>query len=80
MKRILYNSLIEWKNFDAFKLFALDVGLLGAMANAPASLMLTSNDVFKEFKGAFSENYVLEQLITCGDLSIDYFSKEYSAL
>ena len=47
-----------YEDFNAFKLFALDVGLLGAMANAPASLMLTSNDVFKEFKGAFSENYV----------------------
>ena len=82
----VYNSkkpavpLKFYEDFDAFKLFALDVGLLGAMANAPASLMLTSNDVFKEFKGAFSENYVLEQLITCGDLSIDYFSKENSKL
>lgn len=69
-----------YEDFDAFKLFALDVGLLGAMANAPASLMLTSNDVFKEFKGAFSENYVLEQLVTCDDLSICYFSKDNSKL
>ena len=61
-------------------MFALDVGLLGAMANAPASLMLTSNDVFKEFKGAFSENYVLEQLVTYENLSIDYFNKENSKL
>ena len=76
MKRKLYNSLINW----AFKLFALDVGLLGAMANAPASLMLTSNDVFKEFKGAFSENYVLEQFVTCDNLSICYYSKENSKL
>ena len=73
----VYNSkkpavpLKFYEDFDAFKLFALDVGLLGAMANAPASLMLTSNDVFKEFKGAFSENYVLE---------LDYFSKENSKL
>ena len=69
-----------YEDFNAFKLFALDVGLLGAMANAPASLMLTSNDVFKEFKGAFSENYVLEQLVTCDYLSINYFSKENSQL
>ena len=69
-----------YEDFDAFKLFGLDVGLLGAMANAPASLMLTSNDVFKEFKGAFSENYVLEQLVTCDNLSICYFSKENSKL
>ena len=36
--------------------------------------------MFKEFKGAFSENYVLEQLVTCDNLSIDYFSKENSKL
>lgn len=67
-----------YEDFDAFKLFSLDVGLLGAMANAPASLMLTSNDVFKEFKGAFSENYVLEQLVAFDNLSICYFSKDNS--
>ncbi len=69
-----------YEDFNAFKLFSIDVGLLGAMANAPAGLMLTSNDVFKEFKGAFSENYVLEQLVTCEDLSICYFSKDNSKL
>jgi predicted AAA+ superfamily ATPase len=67
-----------YEDFNAFKLYTLDVGLLGAMANAPASLMLTSNDVFKEFKGAFSENYVFEQLRIFDDLSIYYFSKENS--
>ena len=67
-----------YEDFNAFKLFTLDIGLLGAMANAPAGLMLTSNDVFKEFKGAFSENYVFEQLRTFDDLSVYYFSKENS--
>lgn len=67
-----------YEDFNAYKLFALDVGLLGAMANAPASLMLTSNDVFKEFKGAFSENYVFEQLRTLDNLSIYYFNKDNS--
>ena len=65
-------------DFDAFKLYALDIGLLGAMVNAPASLMLTSNDVFKEFKGAFSENYVLQQLVFDDRISICYFTKENS--
>ena len=70
--------LNEKEDFNAYKLFALDVGLLGAMANAPASLMLTSNDVFKEFKGAFSENYVFEQLRTFDNLSICYYNKDNS--
>ena len=67
-----------YEDYDAFKLYALDVGLLGAMANAPASLMLTNNDVFKEYKGAFSENYVLQQLKTIADLDIFYFTKDHS--
>ena len=54
--------LSVYEDFNAFKLFTLDVGLLG----------------FKEFKGAFSENYVFEQLRTFDDLSVYYFSKENS--
>lgn len=67
-----------YEDFDAFKLYVLDVGLLGAMSKAPIRLMLTSNDVFKEFKGAFSENYVLGQLKTFADWGVYYFSKENS--
>lgn len=67
-----------YKDFDAFKLYLIDVGLLGALANASARLMLTSNDVFKEFKGAFSENYVLQQLKPINDLDIYYYTKDHS--
>jgi predicted AAA+ superfamily ATPase len=68
-----------YEDYDAFKLYVLDVGLLGAMSNAHASLMLTSNDVFKEFKGSFSENYVLQQLKSLDDLDIYYFTKDHSS-
>ncbi len=66
----------------AFKLYMLDVGLLGALANIPARLMLINNDVFKESKGAFTENYVLQQLESLGrdDISVYYFSKDNSTL
>lgn len=67
-----------YEDHDAFKLYVLDVGLLGAMSNAHASLMLTSNDVFKEYKGSFSENYVLQQLKSLDDLDIYYFTKDHS--
>ena len=40
--------------------------------------MLVNNDVFKEYKGAFTENYVLEQLVTSENLVIYYYSKENS--
>ena len=67
-----------YEDADAFKLYLLDVGLLGALADAPARLMFAENKVFVEFKGAFSENYVLQQLHTLGDLPIYYSSKDNS--
>ena len=51
-----------YEEFDVFKVFPLDVGLLGAMADVPASQMLVSDNIFKEFKGAFTECFVNEQL------------------
>lgn len=65
---------------DSFKLFLLDVGLLGAMTQAPAALMLVGNNIFSEYKGAFSENYVLTQLIANKDITIAYFTKENSTV
>ena len=51
-----------YEDFDVFKVFPLDVGLLGAMTDVPASQMLVGDNIFKEFKGAFTECYVNEQL------------------
>ena len=67
-----------YEDFDAFKLYLLDVGLLGALSQAAPRLMLITNDVFTSFKGAFAENYVLEQLKALEDLSVYYFSKDNS--
>lgn len=65
---------------DAFKLFLLDVGLLGAMANVPAAMMLIGNNILTEFKGAFTENYVLQQMVVIPDTTIAYYSKENSTM
>ena len=51
---------------DSFKLFLLDCGLLACMTDASADQMLVSNNVFTEFKGAFTEQYVLQQLLALG--------------
>lgn len=67
-------------NNDAFKLFLLDVGLLGAMAEVPPALMLIGNNIFVEFKGAFTENFVLTQMIGIPNTVIGYYSKENSTL
>ena len=54
--------LMFYEDFNVFKIFPLDVGLLGAMADVPSSQMLVGDNIFKEFKGAFTECYVNEQL------------------
>jgi predicted AAA+ superfamily ATPase len=69
-----------YEDFNAFKLFLLDVGLLGALTNASPAQMIVNNDVFKEFKGAFTENYVLQQIVPDRFLSIGYFSKDNSKI
>lgn len=55
-----------YEDLSAFKLFLLDCGLFGCMVDAPASQMLVGNNAFQEFKGAFTEQFVLQQLITLG--------------
>lgn len=65
---------------SAFKIFMLDVGLLAAMAQTQPKDILLGNDVFSEFKGAFSENYVMEQLRPQEDTYAYYFSKDNSQL
>jgi hypothetical protein len=60
---------------EGFKLYLLDVGLLGAMAQVAPSLMLIGNDVFKEYKGAFTENYALTQLLTNSTMELDFVAQ-----
>ncbi len=55
-----------YEDFDAFKLFMLDCGLLACMADAPIDQMLVGDNVFAEFKGMFTEQYVLQQLKAIG--------------
>lgn len=64
-----------YEDLGAFKLFLLDCGLLGCMADAPASQMLVGSNVFKEFKGSFTEQFVLQQLVALG-ISTYYWSSE----
>lgn len=62
--------LAGYGNRRLFKLFALDVGLLGAVANLSAAIVLQGNDVFEEFKGALAEQYVAQQLVA-GETAAD---------
>lgn len=55
-----------YEDLSAFKLFLLDSGLLACMSDAPADQMLIGDNVFTEFKGAFTEQFVLQELKTLG--------------
>lgn len=50
-------------NIDIFKIFILDIGLLLTMSNLSEQILLNKNQILIEFKGALSEQYVLQELI-----------------
>lgn len=64
-----------YEDLGAFKLFLLDCGLFACMVEAPANQMLIGNNVFKEFKGAFTEQFVLQQL-AAKDMVAYYWSSD----
>lgn len=68
-----------YEDLNAFKLFLLDVGLMGAMAGVTAAEVIVDNRVFTEYKGAFTELYVFTQLTTLG-IPIYYHSASDSTI
>ena len=66
--------LSAYQDFSAFKLYLLDVGLLCAMARIDSKTILEGNKIFTEFKGSLSEQYVLEELKSIGEIPIFYWS------
>ena len=68
--------LKAYKSMNAYKLFLLDVGLLGALSELEAESTLDGNDIFVEFKGALTEQYVLQQLISDTRYTPYYFGTE----
>lgn len=64
---------------SVFKLFTLDVGLMGAMVDMPASDVLVSDNVLVEYKGAFTELYALTQIMPM-DVPIYYYSSNDSTV
>mgnify|MGYP001704788861 CR=1 FL=1 len=61
-------------DMSSFKLFLLDCGLLGAMSETPPELLLVSENGMEESKGAFTENYLMSQLVATADTSVFYYS------
>ncbi|MDD3307090.1 MAG: ATP-binding protein [Acetobacterium sp.] len=68
--------LKAYEDLKAFKLFILDVGLLSCMVRLNQSVLLDGNDLFKEFKGALTEQYVLQQLKTLAGIETYYWTND----
>ena len=68
--------LSAYQDFNAFKLYLLDVGLLAAMAEIDEKTLLDENEIFVEFKGSLTEQYVLCQLKQCTDLNVFYWTAD----
>ena len=68
--------LRAYEDLKAFKLFVVDVGLLGCMAGLRQHTLLDGNDLFVEFKGALTEQYVCQQLKNIEDLDIYYYTND----
>ena len=68
--------LKAYEDLKAFKLFLLDVGLLSCMVGLRQDVLLDGNELFKGFKGALTEQYVLQQLKTVRGLNIYYWTAE----
>ena len=70
--------LAAYEDLSAFKIFMSDIGLMGAMSNVPAQSILDANALFTDFKGALTEQYVMQQLMIKPNLSVYYWSAENS--
>lgn len=70
--------LAAYEDLSAFKIFMSDIGLMCAMSNVPVQSLLSGNVLFSDFKGALTEQYVLQQLKVHSSLSIYYWSAENS--
>ena len=68
--------LKAYEDIKAFKLFLVDIGLLSCMTGLRQQTLLDGNDLFKEFKGALTEQYVLQQLKTLKDVQTYYWTAE----
>ena len=68
--------LKAYEDLKAFKLFVVDVGLLGCMTGLRQKTLLDGNDLFVEFKGALTEQYVMQQLATISQINTYYYTND----
>ncbi|MCK4642507.1 ATP-binding protein [bacterium] len=71
--------LISYAKRNCFKVYVLDTGLLGAMVNLSAKAIIFGEDNYKDYKGAFVENYVAQQLRAQLDTQLFYWESSGNA-
>ena len=64
---------------NVFKLYLLDVGLLGAMINVSQRIIIQGSNLFNEFNGAFVENYGAQELVAHGQKNLYYWTSKSQA-
>lgn len=67
------HPLTYYADQNIFKIYALDVGLLGALAKVPIDVLSQGGRLFNEYEGAFVENYVAQQLTAAGQENLFYW-------
>lgn len=67
-----------YEDFSAFKLFMNDCGLFGALADTPIQDILLGSRIFEEYKGAFTEQFVEQQIASCNNPRLYYYTNENS--
>ncbi len=67
-----------YEDFSAFKLFMNDSGLFGALTETPIKDILLGSRVFEEYKGAFTEQFVEQQIASCGYYTLYYYTNDNS--
>lgn len=72
--------LKAFEDVSAYKLFLLDVGLLGAMNDLDSRSLLENDKLFNDYNGAVTEQYVLQEFKTIGDLSVFYWASNRAEL
>jgi len=71
--------LAAYADKSVFKIYTLDIGLLGAMAKISPDILTHDNQLFQEFKGAFAENYVAQQLTSLKETELYYWKSNGTA-
>jgi predicted AAA+ superfamily ATPase len=71
--------LSGYDDLSAFKIYLADVGLLRRLAKLPPEIVLNNSPIYTEFKGAMTENYVLQSLVTQFEVTPRYWTSEGKA-